>query len=160
MPSEIKMKDTNRVHTASEEEAVPDVGDDTNDDTEVTCDSSINSSGAVVTSCGELERVLNCEVEKVMQAIDEVTSSVLSTWEQAGQELRERLAKEKESIAVHLISRSQDLLELHEERDRALANKRGLQGVLKEHVQGILASMEEGDFIDVGGLTYQQSSVQ
>ncbi len=154
MPSEIQMEDTKRVQNPSEE--VPDC----DDDTEVTDDSGIDTSGTVVTSCGELERVLNCEVEKVMQAIDEVISSVLTTWEQAGQELRERLSKEKESIAVHLISRSQDLLELHEERDRALANKQGLQGVLKEHVQGILASMDEGDFIDVGGLAYQQSTVQ
>ncbi len=149
------MEDTKRVQNPGEE--VPDCADD---DTEVTGDSGIDASGTVVTSCGELERVLNCEVEKVMQAIDEVISSVLTTWEQAGQELRERLSKEKESIAVHLISRSHDLLELHEERDKALANKQGLQGVLKEHVQGILASIDEGDFIDVGGLAYQQSSVQ
>ncbi len=155
MPSEIEMDDTKRAQNPGEE--APDCADN---DTEVTGDSSTDASGPVVTSCGELERVLNCEVEKVMQAIDEVISSVLTTWEQAGQELRDRLCKEKESIAVHLISRSQDLLGLHEERDRALADKQGLQVVLKEHVQGILASMDDGDFIDVGNLAYQQSSVQ
>ncbi len=157
MANETKTEGTKRSQRASEEIQE---GYDDNDDTEVTGDSCSSSSAAVATSCGELERVLNCEVEKVMQTIDEVTSSVLNTWEQTGQELRERLAKEKESIAIHLISRSQDLLELHEERDRALASKQGLQGVLKEHVQGLLASMEEGNFIDVSSLTYQQRSVQ